>query len=177
MFPPDVDEYPLPPVIDCTVEDLEQVRKHEELVSLDVQDFVHQSSPIHGVAASTWSSENNWMQDPESALGRLHRPTIAELLPPHTVDSVFVDLNLKGLYLVIFRGEYSIIWMHTFPDGEAMRTGWGIGRFDLVLSTEPAMARTRLRYIRPDYIQRLMARRSNIVRRAWISAEFVKGEQ
>ena len=145
MFPPDVAEYPLPPVIDCTVEDLELVRKHEELVSLDVQDYVHQSVPVYGVAASTWSSENSWMQDPESALGRLHRPTIAELPPLHTVDSVFADLNLKGLYLCIFVASIASFGSMSFLMSK--RFARGIRQLILFYWTGSAMAGTRVRYM------------------------------
>ena len=119
------EEYPLPPAIDCTIDDLELVRRHNQQVPVDVQDFLHQSFPVLGVAASKWAnaSESIFM-DLESPLGRLHRPTVAELSPPHTVDAVFADPDLKELYFRLFRGEYSLIWWHTFTDDSAIRTGF-----------------------------------------------------
>ena len=113
-------DIPLPAVINCTLDNFERVRGHTQQVVLDVQDFAHQSFPIHGFTASTWASENNVM-DPESPLGRLHRPTIAELPPPHTVDSVFADQDLKEVYLRLFRGEYSLI---EFPNAKSIRIGF-----------------------------------------------------
>ena len=127
----DENEFPLPAVIDCIIDDLELVREHNTIVRLDVQNFIHQSFPVYGVTASTNSVSQSNMMDPESALGRLHRTTIAELPPPHTVDSVFADMELKELYFRIFRGEYSICWMHVFPDVEAIRTGFPILRIGL----------------------------------------------
>ena len=116
--------WPPLPVIDCTLDDLQLVRGHETFIKLEVQDFVHQSFPVHGVAASTWASASeNISMDFESALGRLHRPTIAELAPPHTIDSVFADLDVKELYFRIFRGEYRIEWSHKFPVDETIRFG------------------------------------------------------
>ena len=120
-----VEEFPLPAVINCPSDDLKRiVRRQEQNVSLDVKDYVHQSFPVYGVAASKWArEENNNVMDPKSAFGPLHRPTIAELPPPHTVDSIFSDQDVKELYLRLFRGEYSILWRHAFHDAEAIRTG------------------------------------------------------
>jgi hypothetical protein len=62
--------------------------------------------------------------DPDSPHGRLARPSILNLPPPHSADSVFVDNETGALYKQVYSGNCSLVFKHFFESPKEICLGY-----------------------------------------------------
>jgi cytochrome c551/c552 len=61
--------------------------------------------------------------DPESPLGKLPRPSIAELPLPRKGNAVFTNEKTEETYLKIYRGDCIFVWKHFYKDCRMLALG------------------------------------------------------
>ncbi|GKY90808.1 hypothetical protein MPSEU_000053600 [Mayamaea pseudoterrestris] len=96
-------------------EDLILLQKELVRFQVRVCDYKSSKFPCLGVAAAPSYSRQEIAFDTESVFRKMYRPSIEELPGPHTVESVFKDVETESLFRDMFKGNNLVLtWMHYF---------------------------------------------------------------